>query len=85
MTVRPNYYWYKTAITGEPENAALSPENSFILDAVTVFPSVLLECTAKFAAEGSGCGLHIHTCIETAVHFLMVLSHRFCGMFRMQL
>lgn len=65
MLTEPNYYWHKNAIRREPENAALSPENSFILDAVTVFPSVPLECTAKFTSAGHSSGLHINTCLET--------------------
>ncbi len=31
------------------------------MDSVTVFPSVLLECTLKFPAVGLSCGLHTNT------------------------
>lgn len=47
-------------------------KNSFILDAVTVLPSVLLDCTAKFAAAGLPCGLHINSNFLTAVCIIVI-------------
>lgn len=63
ITAGLNYYQHKKGPLDEPEKAASSPENPFILDAVWVFLSVLLECTAECAAAGWGGGQHTHTCL----------------------
>lgn len=54
LTVAANNYGHETSIRCETEEAALSAENSFTLDAVTARPpSVLLQRLAKCAAADS--------------------------------